>query len=52
MIVNEYKHGACHIVVHDDYYANRTEEQRKEDLDNAEKIARQIVLASMMQENM
>ena len=45
MVVRDYMHGACRIIVNDDYYTGRTKEQQKEDLETAKKVARQIVLA-------
>lgn len=44
-VVEDYMHGACRIIVRDDYYANRTEEQQREDIERAKRIARQIVLS-------
>lgn len=44
-MVKDYMHGACRIMVYDDYYAGRTEEQRKEDLEKVKAAARQAVLA-------
>ncbi len=44
-IVKDYMHGACRIIVQDDYYVARTEEQRKEDMEKIKNVARQIVLA-------
>lgn len=45
MVVRDYMHGECRIIVNDDYYAGRTKKQQKEDLETAKKVARQIVLA-------
>lgn len=45
MVVKDYMHGLCRIIVMDDYYANRTPDQQKEDLEKAKNVARQIILA-------
>lgn len=45
MVVKDYMHGPCRIIVMDDYYAGRTKDQQKEDLEKAKKVARQIILA-------
>lgn len=44
-VVKDYMHGPCRIIVQDDYYAKRTEEQQKEDMEQAKEVARQIILA-------
>lgn len=45
MVVKDYMRGPCRIMVLDDYYAGRTKEQQKEDLEKAKNVARQIILA-------
>ncbi len=44
-VVKDYMHGACRIIVRDDYYAGRTVEERKEDRKKVHDVARQVVMA-------
>lgn len=52
MTVKDYMHGACRIIVKDDYYANRTKEQQKDDVKKAKDVAQQIVLARYRERQM
>ena len=51
MVVKEYKHGAATVIVHDDCYINRSEQEIKETMENLKKICTRIAIQKAMQLN-
>ncbi len=43
-IVKNYMHGDCRIMVLDDCYSQKSEEQQRNELEKAKELARKIVL--------